>query len=260
MNSRFTFDVCALGLPMLKFDIEIRKILSHGSTSFDWWNKISKYFDSWAIQSMSNWPFQKMKFFMSTEKIYNITEFDFRIKTITDSGSNNSNENINNVIMKVICWITSLQLWLIFMGKLYMISTTCIFMTYKWQLKYRCPRLPSHLKTKTMKILIGWQRSLMENLTFFIFEYQVWNPLIPTFKPKFKIWAHANVEICDRTKTIELVRKCSLLLRNHWKNMLFRAFLTITARFELVFWHLRKSKIKDLSLCKRENMWLKQSH
>ena len=47
--------------------------------------------------------FKKMKFFMSTEKIYNITEFDFRLKTITDSGSNNSNENINNVIMKVIC-------------------------------------------------------------------------------------------------------------------------------------------------------------
>ena len=40
---------------------------------------------------------------MYTEKIDNITEFDFRIKTITDSGSNNSNENINNVIMKVIC-------------------------------------------------------------------------------------------------------------------------------------------------------------
>ena len=100
-----------VGLPMLKFNIEIRKILSHGSTSFDWWNKISKYFDSWAIQSMSNWPFQKMKFFMSTEKIYNITEFDFRLKTITDSGSNNSNENINSVIIKVICWITSPQLW-----------------------------------------------------------------------------------------------------------------------------------------------------
>ena len=91
-----------LGLPMLKFDIEIRRILSHGSTSFDWWNKISKYFDSWAIQSMSNWSFQKRKFFMSTEKIYNITEFDFRSKTITDSGSNNSNGNIHHVIIKVI--------------------------------------------------------------------------------------------------------------------------------------------------------------
>ena len=37
------------------------------------------------------------------------------------------------------------------------------------------------------------------------------------------------------------------------KSMLFRAFLTITARFELVFWHLQKSKIKDLSLCTRAN-------
>ena len=91
-----------LGLPMLKFDIEIRKILSHGSTFFDWWNKISKYFDSLAIQSMSNRSFKKMKFFMSTEKIYNITEFDFRSKTITDSGSNNSNGNIHHVIIKVI--------------------------------------------------------------------------------------------------------------------------------------------------------------
>ena len=38
---------------------------------------------------------------MFTEKNYNITEFDLRLKTITDSGSNNSNENINNVIIKV---------------------------------------------------------------------------------------------------------------------------------------------------------------
>ena len=97
--------------------------------------------------------------------------------------------------------------------------------------------------TEPMKILIGWQRALMENLTFFIFEYQVWNPLFPTFKPKFKIWAHANVEICGRTKTIELVRKYSLLLRNHWKKHAFSSISHHNSPFWTCF--LAPSKIEN---------------
>ena len=43
------------------------------------------------------------------------------------------------------------------------------------------------------------------------------------------------------------------------KSMLFIWFLTITALFEPSFWYLQKSKIKDLSLSKRADMWSKLS-
>ena len=43
------------------------------------------------------------------------------------------------------------------------------------------------------------------------------------------------------------------------KSMFFRAFPTMAALFESAFWYLQKSKIKDLGLCKRADMWSKLS-